>query len=114
MQSLSRELRFGTKFRKEFSNFLPDLRTAGKSAPVNANKAYEPVANIDRDDIVLGGQGLAGVTHTAYEESLDVVLHLAECGIGLHNVVPGLQGQQRLGRARRAWIPGTHLRVPAS
>jgi hypothetical protein len=93
MQSLGRELRSGAEFRKECSNLLPDLGTSGESAPVDTNKTYEPVANIDRDDIVLGGHSLARVPHAVYEESLDVVFHLAERGIGLHNVVPGLERQ---------------------
>src|SRR4030081_162246 len=80
---------------------LPDLGAAGQSPPARSDQTHQLIAAIDGDQVVV-----ARASHPVDEQGLDVRLHLAQQGVGLLQLVPGLQTEQRLGGPGRTWIEG--------
>src|SRR5262245_63386804 len=87
--------------RKERLDVTPCLRAAVEASPASADDAGQLVADVDRDEEALEAVAAA---QSVDEDRLDVGLHLLQDRIGLDEVLPGLEREQRFGRARRARI----------
>src|SRR5580692_1209637 len=53
MRLLGHNLRAGPKVREKVADFLPYFRASRQSAPVDANQAYQFVAGINRNNVIL-------------------------------------------------------------
>src|SRR5690348_6311480 len=70
---------------KEPGNVLPNLRAAGKSFPVHPDQSRQPVALVNRRDVVVGR-----LLDSVDEQGLNIVLNRGEPRFVLHNVRPDL------------------------
>src|SRR5579863_3702229 len=94
---------------KKRANLAPDFCPAGKPAPVRADQSDQLVAFVDRNEVILRGRSPSDMAHAIDEQGSHIVLHLAQDGIHLHDVSPGIQRKQRFGGPRRARIQGYHF-----
>src|SRR5580704_16621019 len=72
------------------ANFLPDLGSAGKPAPVAANQAYQFVALVDWEHVVLGSCDSSHVSHPVDQQGFNISCHFLKQRIGVLDVLPRL------------------------
>src|ERR1700733_1670431 len=58
---------------EEVVDFLPHFRSAREPTPVHADQAHQPIALIDRSDVVL-----CRCAHAVDQKGLDIGLHLLQ------------------------------------
>ena len=61
-------------------------------------------ALIDGQKIVLGFLSAASVTNAIHKQGFNIALHVFEYRVHAHDIAPGLEREQRLGRSSRARI----------
>src|SRR5215470_736055 len=94
--------------RKKGGHLAPDLRAARKPSPVSTDQTHEFVAFVDRSEIILVAICAATCAHTIGKQRDDVGFDATKHGIGLDNVLPGVEWQQGLDGAGRARITSNH------
>src|SRR4051794_40442370 len=85
----------------EAADRLPHLTAAGEAAPARADQPDERVAVVDRDEEVLPGAARA-----IDQQRLDVRHERVQHGVARLELLPRLEGQQRLRRAHRTRVEG--------
>src|SRR5277367_200243 len=93
------------------ADFAPHFGAAGKSAPVGADQSDQLVTFINRDQVIFRGDGAAVVADAVDEQRGHVGFHRFQDGVGLLDIHPSFQRQQRFGGPGGTGVERDHLRV---
>src|SRR5271155_608591 len=96
---------------EERADFAPHFGAAGKPAPVGADQSDQLVTFIYRDQIIFRGDGTAVVPDAVDEQRGHVRLHRFQDGIGLLDIHPGFQREQRFRRDGGTGVKRDHFSV---
>src|ERR1700683_657951 len=96
---------------EECADFAPHFGAAGKPAPVHADQSDELVTLIDRHQIIFRSDTGSVVPDAIDEQRGYIRLHHFQDGIGLLNVHPRFQRQQRFGGPGGTGVERDHSTV---
>src|ERR1700733_7018524 len=96
---------------EECADFAPHFGAAGKPAPVRADQSDQLVTLIDRHQIIFRSDTGSVVPDAIDEQRGYIRLHHFQDGIGLLNVHPRFQRQQRFGGPGGAGVERDHSSV---